>query len=62
MILANGASVAEAPHESVDAISRTWFVAAKFKPDICRVHPVVNVHCVVPVSAPFIVNAPTKYE
>jgi hypothetical protein len=23
---------------------------------------VVNVHCVVPVSAPFIVYAPTKYE
>jgi hypothetical protein len=60
VMLANGASVAESPHESDDAISRTLFVASKFTPDICKVHPVVNVHSVVPVSAPFIVNAPTR--
>jgi hypothetical protein len=62
VMLANGASVAESPHESEDAISRTWFVDAKPTPDICNVHPFVNVHCVVPVNAPFIVKAPTKYE
>jgi hypothetical protein len=61
-MLAKGASVAESPHESSDAISRTWFVAAKFTPDICNLHAVVSVHCVVPVSAPFIVKAPTRYE
>jgi hypothetical protein len=62
VMLASGASVAESPHESEDDISRTWFVAARFTPDICNVHPVVKVHCVVPVNGPFIVNAPTKYE
>jgi hypothetical protein len=62
VMLASGASVAESPHESDDAINLTWFVAARFTPDIWNVHPVVNVHCVVPVCAPFIVKAPTKYE
>jgi hypothetical protein len=61
-MLASGALAPESPHESEDAISRTSFVAAKLTPDICNVHPAVNVHCVVPVNAPFIVNAPTKYE
>jgi hypothetical protein len=61
-MLANGALVASPPHEFVDAIKRTLFVAAKVTPDIVMVHPVVNVHSVVPVKAPFIVNAPTKYE
>jgi hypothetical protein len=61
-MLAKGASVAESPQESADAISRTSFVAAKLTPDICKVHPAVRVHCVVPVKAPFIVNAPTLYE
>jgi hypothetical protein len=61
-MLANGASVAESPQESDDAINRTSFVDAKFIPDICKVQAVVSVHCVVPVKAPFIVNAPTKYE
>jgi hypothetical protein len=50
------------PQDAVEAISRTSFVAAKFTPEICSVHPVVRVHCVVPVSAPFIVNAPTLYN
>jgi hypothetical protein len=49
-------------HESVDRISLTRFVEAKVRPDIWIVHPVVNVHFVVPVTAPFIVNAPTMYE
>jgi hypothetical protein len=62
VILASGAFAAVSPHESDDEISRTWFVAAKFTPDICSLHAVVSVHCVVPVCAPFIVNAPTKYE
>jgi hypothetical protein len=50
------------PHASDAAMMRTLFVDAKFKPDICTEHPVVNVHCAVPVSAPFIVNKPTLYE
>jgi hypothetical protein len=58
-MLANDADV---PHEADEDIKRTLFVAAKFTPDICSVHPVVNVHWVMRVSAPFIVNAPTKYE
>jgi hypothetical protein len=62
VMLANGALVTESPHESEDAISRTSFVAAKFTPASCRMHPTVRVHCVVPVNGPFIVNAPTKYE
>jgi hypothetical protein len=62
VILANGASAPESPHESDEAMSLTWFVAARFTPDIWKAHPVVRVHCVVPVSAPFIVNAPTRYE
>jgi hypothetical protein len=61
-MLAKGASVAESPHESDDPINLTLFVDAKLTPDICNVHPVVNVHCVVPTFAPFIVKAPTKYE
>jgi hypothetical protein len=59
---ANGASVESSPHEFVDAIKRTWFVASKFTPDIVMVHPVVNVHLVVPTNAPFIVNVPTLYK
>jgi hypothetical protein len=51
---------AEVPHESADAINRTSFVAAKFTPEICKMQAVVSVHSVVPVNAPFIVNAPTK--
>jgi hypothetical protein len=58
-MLANDADV---PHEADEAIMRTSFVAAKPTPDICRRQDIVSVHCVVPVSAPFIVNAPTKYE
>ena len=58
-MLANDADV---PQESDDAINRTSFVDAKPTPDICKMQAVVSVHCVVPVSAPFIVNAPTKYE
>jgi hypothetical protein len=61
-MLANGASLAESPHESNDATRRTLFVDTRLTPEICNVHPVVSVHCVVRVSAPFIVNAPTKYE
>ena len=61
-MLANGDDAPESPQESDDAIIRTWFVAARFTPDICSVQPAVRVHCVVPVNAPFIVNAPTKYE
>jgi hypothetical protein len=61
-MLANGASATGSPHESVDAIKRTLFEASRLTPSICTVHPVVSVHCAVPVRAPFIVNAPTKYE
>jgi hypothetical protein len=32
-MLANGASAAESPHESADAINLTWFVDAKPTPD-----------------------------
>jgi hypothetical protein len=48
------------PQDAVEAMSRTSFVAARFTPEICNVHPAVRVHSVVPVSAPFIVNAPTR--
>jgi hypothetical protein len=34
VMLANGASVAESPQESDDAIILTWFVDAKPTPDI----------------------------
>jgi hypothetical protein len=57
VILANDA---EEPQEADDAISLTWFVDARPTPEICSEHPAVSVHCVVPVSAPFIVNAPTR--
>ena len=50
VMLANGASVAEPPHESEDAISRTSFVDAKPTPDICKMQAVVSVHSVVPVN------------
>jgi hypothetical protein len=53
---------ADEPHVSEDAIKRTSLVAAKFAPDICKRHAIARVHSVVRVSAPFIVNAPTKYE
>jgi hypothetical protein len=59
-MLANAAP--ENPQDAVEAISRTVFVAARFAPEICKVHPAVSVHCVNPVSAPFIVNAPTWYD
>jgi hypothetical protein len=52
----------EAPQESVEAITRTSFVATSPTPVSCSRQGIVNVHSVVPVSAPFIVNAPTKYE
>ena len=51
---------ADVPHESADEIKRTSFVAAKFTPEICKMQAVASVHSVVPVNAPFIVNAPTK--
>jgi hypothetical protein len=56
------AKLADESHESEVAISRTLFDAAKVNPEIVIVHPVVSVHSAVPVKAPFIVNAPTKYE
>jgi hypothetical protein len=59
VMLANDADV---PQESDDAINRTSFVDAKPAPDMSRVQSTVRMHCVAPVSAPFIVNAPTMYE
>jgi hypothetical protein len=57
------ASDAEAaPQASVDAITRTSFVDTSPTPESCSRHGIVKVHSVVPVKAPFIVNAPTKYE
>jgi hypothetical protein len=58
-MLANDADV---PHESDDAIMRIWLEIAKPSPVSCREHGEVNVHCVMLVRGPFIVNAPTKYE
>jgi hypothetical protein len=51
---------AEDPHESDDAISRTWFEDASPIPVICRRHEVVSVHSVVPVKGPEIWNGPTS--
>ena len=50
------------PQESVEEITLTSFVDASPTPESCRRQGEVNVHSVVPASAPFIVNAPTKYE
>jgi hypothetical protein len=58
VMLAKGASVAESPHESADAIKRTSFEDASPTPVICRSQDVVNVHCVAPVKGPEIWNAP----
>jgi hypothetical protein len=50
------------PHANADSKMRITFVDAKLTPETWSEHVSVRVHCVAPVSAPFIVNAPTKYE
>jgi hypothetical protein len=60
VMLANGASATASPHESVEAIKRTWFEAANPIPLICRRHGAVSVHCVAPVNGPEIWKDPTS--
>jgi hypothetical protein len=50
------------PQLDADSRTRTTFDTARLTPEICKEHVSVRVHCVAPVSAPFMVKAPTKYE
>jgi hypothetical protein len=47
------------PHDSADSKMRITFDVARPTPESCSEHVSVNVQSVGPVSAPFIVNAPT---